>query len=57
MVQPNIEKHILKRGELCYKATPEQPLIYYTGKAGSRGLINMKLENEGKEFIIIPVEE
>jgi hypothetical protein len=56
MTQPNIEKHELKKGELSFTATKEKPLIYYTGKAGSRGLINMKLENEGKEFIIIPVD-
>lgn len=57
MVQPNIEKHELPVGELSFSAKPGKPLIYYTGKAGSRGILNMKLENEGKEFIIIPVEE
>ena len=56
MVQSNIEKHLLKKGELKFKATKEEPLVYYTGKAGSRGILNLKLENEDKEFIIIPVE-
>jgi hypothetical protein len=56
MVQPNVEKHELKTGTLSFPSTPDKPLIYYTGKAGARGILNMKLENEGKEFIIIPVE-
>jgi len=55
MTQPNVEKHELKKGTISFSGTTEEPLIYYTGKAGSRGIINLKLENEGKEFIIIPV--
>jgi len=55
MTQPNIEKHELKLGELSFSANSNKPLIYYTGKAGKRGILNMKLENEGKEFIIIPI--
>jgi hypothetical protein len=56
MVKSNIEKHILKTGKLEFEATPKNPLIYYTGKAGSRGILNMTLENEGNEFIIIKVK-
>lgn len=56
MVQSNIEEHKLPAGELSFSAKPGKPLIYYTGKAGARGILNMKLENEGKEFIIIPVQ-
>jgi hypothetical protein len=56
MVQSNVEKHELKAGTLSFPSTPDKPLIYYTGKAGKRGVLNMKLENEGKEYIIIPVE-
>ena len=57
MVQPNIEKHELKVGTLSFSATPDKPLIYYTGKADARGMLSMRLENKGKEFIVIPVEE
>lgn len=56
MVQPNIEKHELSIGTLSFSAKKNKPLVFYTGKAGSRGILNMKLENEGKEFIIIPAE-
>jgi hypothetical protein len=55
MTQANIEKHELKKGTLSFFGTEEEPLVYYTGKAGSRGLLNLKLENVGREFIIIPV--
>lgn len=55
MTRANIEKHELKKGTLSFSGSKNEPLIYYTGKAGSRGILNMKLENEGREFIIIPV--
>lgn len=57
MVQPNIIEHELKLGELSFTGSPEKPLKYYTGKAGSRGILNMTLKNEGEEFIIIPVKQ
>ena len=57
MVQSNITEHELKLGDLSFSASPEKPLKYYTGKAGARGLLNMKLGNEGEEFIIIPVKQ
>jgi hypothetical protein len=56
MVEPNVKEQILPVGTLSFSATPKKPLKYYIGKAGSRGILNMKLENEGKEFIIIPVD-
>jgi hypothetical protein len=55
MTRANIEKHELKKGTLSFSGTKDDPLIYFTGKAGARGIINLKLENEGREFIIIPV--
>lgn len=56
MVEANITKHELKKGTLSFSGSKNEPLIYYTGKAGSRGILNMKLENEGKKFIIIPID-
>ena len=56
MAQSSIEKHELKKGELSYSATPKTPLTFYTGKAVARGILYMGPENEGKEFIIIPVD-
>lgn len=57
MTKPNVEKHELPIGELSFEAKEGKPLVYYTGKAGSRGILNMKLENEGREYIIIPVDQ
>ena len=57
MPAPSIEKHELPAGTLSFSATPNKPLIYYTGKADARGMLSMRLENKGKEFIVIPVEK
>jgi len=56
MVPPLTEKHTLKKGYLSFHATKQEPLIYFTAKAGSRGNIGMGSLNEGEEFIIIPVK-
>ena len=45
------EKHKLSTGYLSYKA----PLTYYNVKAGKDGTLNMGADNEGKEFVLIPV--
>lgn len=55
MVQSSTEQHTLKKGELSFQATKDTPLIYYTAITGKRGTIGMGILNEGKEFIIIPV--
>jgi len=54
MVTPLTEKHELKKGSLSFHATKDEPLIYYTATSGHRGNISMK--EEGKHFIIIPID-
>lgn len=54
MVSSLTEKHELKKGSLSFHATKDEPLIYYTATSGHRGNISMK--EEGKHFIIIPVD-
>jgi hypothetical protein len=56
MVQPLTEKHTLPIGTLSFSAEKNKPLVFYTAKAGHRGNIGMGKDNEGKEFVIIPVE-
>lgn len=46
-----IESNKLSTGYLSYKA----PLTYYNVKAGKGGVLDVGVENEGKEFVVIPV--
>lgn len=50
MAEAKTQSHFLPVGELVFKA----PLTYYLGETDSRGLMNMKLENANKKFLVVP---
>jgi hypothetical protein len=56
LVKSSIEKNILPTGELHFIATPEKPLIYYTGKTDDIGRVNITKENKNRKVLIIPIE-
>lgn len=55
MVKSAIEKNVLPIGELNFIATPEKPLIYYTGETDDIGRVNLTKENRNKKVLIIPI--